>query len=146
MQIHYLNVDDFTIDTSYFKPYLARLNEQIETHSGVLNVVFVNNPYIQALNKTYRAKDKPTDVLSFNYKTEGRDFVSDLFGEVYVSVEMARAQASDHHHSLQDELIKLVVHGILHVHGYDHVEDEDYRDMFAIEKAVLGDIAGELLL
>lgn len=137
MEVKYLNQEEFKIDTAPFSAYTKKLAKSIVVMGGVLNVVFVNDKYIRALNKAYRGKDKPTDVLSFSY---GPD---ELIGEVYVSVETAERQAKDNKHSLSDELIRLIVHGILHVHGYDHEDDEDYKKMFAVEKKVLGKIAGE---
>ncbi len=138
MEVKYLNQEEFKVDVVPFSKYIKKLVAAIETQDGMLNVVFVNDKYIRALNKAYRGKDKATDVLSFSY---GPD---ELIGEVYVSVETAERQAKDHKHSLSDELIRLIVHGILHVYGYDHEKDRDYKKMFAVEKKVLGKIAGEL--
>ena len=143
MEVHYLNQKDFDIDTSVFLPYIKKLKDTIDTQKGGLNIVFVNDLYIRALNKSYRGKDVPTDVLSFNYDYDtGED---GLIGEVYISVETAVRQAKDHRHSFEDELSKLLVHGLLHLHGYDHEEDEDYKKMYELEKKVLGDIAGDFL-
>jgi len=143
MKLAYLNADEFKVDVTHFEPFVSLLMGEVECLNGVLNVIFVDDAEIQQLNREYRDKDRPTDVLSFNY--EGDMNASEVFGEVYVSVETAQRQAVDHKHSLHDELVKLVVHGILHVHGYDHEEDEEYREMYAVEKAVLGEIAGEMV-
>ncbi|MBU0705828.1 rRNA maturation RNase YbeY [Patescibacteria group bacterium] len=137
MEVKYLNQEEFRVDIAPFSAYIKRLSKSIELMDGVLNVVFVNDKYIRALNNAYRGKDAPTDVLSFSYGPDS------LIGEVYVSVETAERQAKDYKHSLSDELARLIVHGILHVHDYDHNEDEDYKEMFAVEKMVLGKIAGE---
>lgn len=136
MEVRYLNQKEFGIKVAPFAPTIKRLSGAIEVQDGILNVVFVNDKYIRALNKAYREKDEPTDVLSFSY---GPD---DLIGEVYVSVETAKRQAEELKHPLSDELIRLIVHGILHVHGYDHEKEADFRKMFAMEKKVLGDIVG----
>ncbi|MFH0838513.1 MAG: rRNA maturation RNase YbeY [Patescibacteria group bacterium] len=136
MEVKYLNQEELKVDTASFLSYINKLSESIEAMDGVLNVVFVNDKYIRALNKAYRGKDEPTDVLSFSY---GPD---DLLGEVYVSVETAGRQAKDQKHTLADELVRLIVHGILHIHGYDHEDDEDCKKMIATEKMVLGK-AGE---
>lgn len=141
MELNYLNHLDFKIEPKDFSFYLKQLENKTKLMEGVLNVVFVTDPYIQALNKAYRAKNKPTDVLSFNYQDQG----SDLLGEVYISVDTAKKQAAEHGHDLEDELIKLLVHGILHIHGFDHENDEDYKVMYALEKSVLGSIAGPFI-
>ena len=133
MEVKYLNQEEFEIETKPFSPYIKKLSKAIVVMGGKLNVVFVNDKYIRALNKAYRGKDKVTDVLSFEY---GPD---DLIGEVYVSVETAERQAKERK-PLSDELIRLIVHGILHIHGYDHEDDDDYKEMLAVEKVVLGKI------
>lgn len=138
-----MNQEEFSINSVIFEPFIERLESQIEMLEGILNVIFVNDAYIQSLNKAYRGKDAPTDVLSFNYE---HDPNSDLVGEVYLSVETARRQAIDHKHSFEDELIKLIIHGVLHVHGFDHEEDEDYKEMYEVEKSILGKIAGEYMV
>ena len=133
MEVKYLNQKEFGIKVTPFSPYITRLTDSIDVQDGLLNVVFVNDKYIRALNKAYRGKDEPTDVLSFSY---GAD---DLIGEVYVSTETATRQAKELKHSLSDELIRLIVHGILHVHGYDHEKEADFKKMFSLEKKVLGE-------
>lgn len=132
MEIHFLNHEEWKIDAGLFTPFAERLRKQVTEGPGVLNVVFVNDTYIHALNKRYRKKDAPTDVLSFTYNQDG------LIGEIYISVETAKKQAGDFGHSLADELSKLFVHGFLHIHGHDHENDADYRRMHAVECAVLG--------
>ncbi len=134
MEIKYLNQDEFNIEVGHFSSYLEKLSDSINLMDGILNIVFVNNQYIQSLNKAYRSKDVPTDVLSFFY---GED---DLLGEIYISAEKAKSQSIEYKHSLSDELIRLIVHGTLHIHGYDHENDEDYKKMLALEKKILGEI------
>ncbi|MFH1012526.1 MAG: rRNA maturation RNase YbeY [Candidatus Peregrinibacteria bacterium] len=131
MKIVFLNHQDWGIEPKAFKPLMARLKKAVDVHQGALNVVFVNDAYIRALNKQYRGQDEPTDVLSFTYG-EG-----DLLGEIYISVPMAKRQAEQFKHSLADELSKLFVHGFLHIHGHDHESDEDYERMKTIEDEVL---------
>jgi len=143
MQIDFINHQEFGIEVSGLKSYLKKLEKAIKTMEGLVNVVFVNDEYIQSLNKAYRGKDVPTDVLSFNYEEQGAG--EDLNGEVYISVDTAGRQAKDHGHSLMDEVAKLFVHGLLHIHGYDHVKDDDYKRMFAIEKQLLGKVAGKYI-
>ena len=144
MEVNYLNHEEFEIDVSPFAGYVGKLEGAVDTRDGDLNVVFVNDKYIRALNKAYRSKDKPTDVLSFIYDYDRDE--EGIIGEVYISVETAKRQAKDHKHPLSDELTKLVIHGILHVHGYDHEKDEDYEKMYKVEKGVLGKLAGEKML
>jgi len=143
MQIDFINHQEFGVELSHLRPFLKKLDKALDTMEGLINVVFVNDEYIRSLNKSYRGKDAPTDVLSFNYEAEGAG--EDLKGEVYISVDTANRQAKDHGHSLMDEVAKLLIHGLLHVHGYDHIKDSDYKRMFAIEKQVLGKVVGEYI-
>ena len=86
---------------------------------GAVTVVLVDDPYIRKLNHKYRHLDRATDVLSFGMDDDpGSE--GETLGDVYVSVDRARDQAARHHVSLDDELHRLVVHGCLHLLGYDH--------------------------
>ncbi|MFH0820668.1 MAG: rRNA maturation RNase YbeY [Candidatus Peregrinibacteria bacterium] len=135
MKIHFLNHREWGIDEKAFSPFILKLKKTIRVHEGDFNVVFVNDAYIRQLNKAYRGKNKPTDVLSFNYN----DDVEGLAGEIYISVDTAKRQAKDFRHPLQSELNKLFVHGFLHIHGYDHEKDADYKRMHSVECEVLGE-------
>jgi len=138
MVIEFINDQEWGIDTTPLAPLIERLQGAIDCHEGILNVVFVTDTYIQSLNKSYRDKDEPTDVLSFNYQGDSLGDNKDLIGEIYISVETAEKQAKERKHSLQDELNKLFVHGFLHVHGHDHEKDEDFEKMAKLEEKVLG--------
>ncbi len=134
MKVHFLNHREWGIDDRAFRSSILKLKKAIRVREGDFNVVFVNDAYIRRLNKAYRGKDKPTDVLSFNYD----DGAESLAGEIYISVDTAKRQAKVFKHPLQSELNKLFVHGFLHIHGYDHEKDADYKRMHAIECKVLG--------
>jgi probable rRNA maturation factor len=77
----------------------------------------VTDPEIHSLNRQYRGKDKPTDVLSFPLADALQSF---LLGDVVISIETAARQAQQRGHSLREELQILLIHGILHLLGYDH--------------------------
>ncbi len=87
-------------------------------HAAV-TVILVDDPYIRQLNHKYRHLDRATDVLSFNLD-DGTGPGHGALGDVYISVDRARDQAGRYHVSLDDELHRLVVHGCLHLLGYDH--------------------------
>lgn len=85
-----------------------------------ISVVFTNDDDVRQLNRSYRDKDKPTDVLSFS-QIEGEELVaSKALGDIVISVETAKRQAIEIGHSELDELYRLLVHGVLHLFGYDH--------------------------
>ncbi len=95
-------------------------------HAAV-TVVLVDDPYIRQLNHKYRQLDRATDVLSFNLDDDGPG--QEALGDVYISVDRARDQADRYHVSLDDELHRLVVHGCLHLLGYDHHNTSDRKVM-----------------
>lgn len=137
MDIQFINCKEWGIEPKSFTVYIKRLKKYIPDTEGVLNVVFVNDSYIRALNKRYRDNDKPTDVLSFSYINLIDLKNSGLIGEIYISVPTAEMQAKEYKWKLENELCKLFVHGFLHIFGYDHESDEDYKKMVRLEEEIL---------
>jgi len=108
-----------------------------------LGLVITSQEKVRQLNKSYRGKDEPTDVLAF-YMTSaaGETFVAPLdgllhLGEVIVSYPQAVIQAKEHRHSIKKELAILIIHGVLHLLGYDHEEPEQEHQMREREKEIL---------
>ena len=98
-----------------------------------LSLVLIGNSEMRRLNARYRHKDYPTDVLSF--PIEGTVAESGLLGDVILSVEKARQQAKERRHSLDLEMAALLIHGIVHLLGYDHERSaKDARAMGRVEK------------
>ncbi len=108
-----------------------------------LAIAVVSKPAIRRLNREYRGKDKATDVLSFS-RIESATPVSaepDL-GDVIVCWEMAKRQTREFHTTRPTEVQRLVVHGILHVFGYDHERGPaEARRMFALQESILRRLA-----
>ena len=105
-----------------------------------MTVVLVDDPYIRKLNHKYRHLDRATDVLSFGMDDDpGSE--GETLGDVYVSVDRAREQAARHHVSLDDELHRLVVHGCLHLLGYDHHTASQRKVMREKEQVYSADAA-----
>lgn len=102
--------------------------------STQVSLLLCNDDLIRELNRLYRGKDSPTDVLSFPQN----DPV--LLGDVVISLDTAARQASELGTNLQGEVERLLVHGLLHLLGYDHETDEGASVMRAREEAVLGGI------
>jgi probable rRNA maturation factor len=107
-----------------------------------LSIVLADDATVRALNREFRATDAPTDVLSFA-QAEGDAFTRPEdepphLGDVIVSMETARRQADEYGVMVQDEVAHLVVHGILHILGYDHEAPDDEREMRTREDAILG--------
>lgn len=107
-----------------------------------LSIVLADDPTVHALNRDYRNTDAPTDVLSFA-QSEGDEFTrpdgaAEHLGDVIISVDTARRQAAEYAVSVQDEVAHLLVHGVLHLLGYDHENAEDAAQMRQREDAILG--------
>ena len=101
-----------------------------------INIQLLSNEEIIKLNKEFRDKDYLPDVLSFDYRQE-KMFEHELSGEVFISLEKAKTQAKEKRHSLEDELTFLVIHGILHVLGYEHKNDKQEEEMKKFEELIL---------
>jgi len=138
MDIQFINSGKWGIEEKVFRPVVNRLKLQLPKTKGDLNVAFVSDREIHRLNKAYRHKDKPTDVLSFSYLGDLDPSGHPTLGEVFISVPTAKKQAPLYGNTLDDELMKLLVHGVLHVFGYDHERESDYRKMAKMERKILG--------
>ncbi|MCY8465120.1 rRNA maturation RNase YbeY [Bacillus atrophaeus] len=109
-----------------------------------VSVTIVTNDEIQQINKEYRGKDTPTDVISFALEEEGEDEVEivgaempPVLGDIIISVDRTREQAEEYGHSFLRELGFLAVHGFLHLLGYDHMTKEQEEEMFTKQKDLL---------
>jgi probable rRNA maturation factor len=110
----------------------ARFQENAE-----LTVVLTDDAQVHALNRQFRAVDAPTDVLSFPAGETDPDSGNLYLGDIVISIERAEAQARAEGHSLEDELRLLVVHGVLHLLGHDHADEEEKARMWAAQSEVL---------
>jgi len=119
------------------------------TSSVELGLVITNQERVRELNRSYRGEDRPTDVLAF-YMTSAAEetFVAPPdrvlhLGEVIISYPQAVIQAKEHRHSLKKEIAILIIHGVLHLLGYDHDKPEPERQMRVKEKEILSGIEEE---
>ncbi len=119
-----------------------KVGELYGVENGEVSVTLTNNEYIHTLNKQYRGIDRPTDVLSFALNESEEPVVEDgpdvnVLGDLVISVERAKEQAADYGHSVKREIAFLTVHGMLHLLGYDHMEEEDRIEMEAEQRFVM---------
>lgn len=112
----------------------------------IVSVSIVDNRYIHKINKKYRHIDRPTDVISFAFLDSENNYDKVLFspgpvvlGDIYISLEKAKEQAEEYGHSLHRELSFLFVHGLLHLLGYDHMNEEDEKEMFQLQEEILSE-------
>lgn len=126
-------------DYSYLDKVITLAMEQEKVENAVFSIVFVGSDRIQEINRVYRGKDSVTDVISFAFE-ETQDFVCPEFrflGEIYICIPRMEEQARDYGHSERRELSFLVVHGILHLLGYDHMKLEEEKIMFSRQEEIL---------
>ncbi|MEZ4460467.1 MAG: rRNA maturation RNase YbeY [bacterium] len=121
-----------------------------------LSVVLTDNEHIQALNAQWRDEDKPTDVLSFPLHEADADFTNvDSLGDIVISVEYAESLVTEHGHrdrvaqalgvapvslvwGIEEEIDFLLIHGLLHLIGHDHLEPDEEADMRSEERRLWG--------
>lgn len=120
-----------------------------------MSVTFVSNERSHELNLEYRDTDRPTDVISLEYKPETpilfdqvdlendpelAEMMSEFdayIGELFISIDKAKEQANEYGHSFEREMGFLAVHGFLHINGYDHYTPEEEKEMFTLQEEIL---------
>jgi len=147
MEIAINNLQQKTVITSSMEQIMLSVLQKTAEEYDIspnteVSLVLVNDEYIHGLNREYRNKDCPTDVLSFALNEGEEPVVIDgpeevLLGDIIISVETAMRQAMEYGHSLERELAYLTVHGILHLLGYDHMIEEEKQEMRREEEHVL---------
>ena len=118
--------------------------EKVDQEKCEISLSFVDEEKIRQLNKDFRSIDRVTDVLSFpieDFFNEDRENILEkpylMLGDVVICLDVARKQAYDLGHSFEREVMYLTCHSILHLLGYDHIEDDDKKIMRAKEKEVM---------
>lgn len=121
------------VDTRALKRTASALLEAIDEREASLSLTLVNDDAIRELNRLHRQKDRPTDVLSFPLEPE--PFAEErLLGDIVISVDTAKRQAGEYDAPLQNEIYRLLIHGLLHLLGHDHMEPDERAAMEAEER------------
>jgi probable rRNA maturation factor len=118
--------------------FVRRIAQASSSHADEVTVVLADDDEVATLNQRFRGKNKVTDVLSFPGGADPDGVTRQ--GDIVISVDRARQQASQRHHSLDEELRYLLLHGFLHLMGYDHETDDGEMDMeeHRLRRLVLG--------
>ena len=120
------------IDNSAIRSFTETLSTSVPDAAGrVFSVAFVSDGRMKQLNELFRGKSTTTDVLSFPYESDEFDPVKDNLGDIVISAEQAAKQAAENGLSLEAEIKQLILHGVLHLCGYDH--ETDNGEMNALE-------------
>lgn len=147
-----LNID-FLDETKEVKDEHIELVEKLLQHAATtlniedgseVSITFVTNETIHEINREYRDKDQPTDVISFALEELGEgeveivgEDIPRVLGDIIISTDRTKEQAQDYGHSFERELGFLAVHGFLHLLGYDHMTTEDEKEMFGKQDEIL---------
>ena len=118
----------------------ATLEHESIPDDSDLTIVLTDDEQLQDLNRDYRDVDAPTDVLSFPASEADPETGRRYLGDILISVQRAEEQAAAAAHPLEAELQLLVVHGVLHLLGYDHAEEEEKSRMWAVQSEVLASL------
>lgn len=122
---------------------LAALGAAYDDEEGPaeLSIVLADDELVHRLNREYRGKDKPTNVLSFALteaeEPEPEDGMPVMLGDIILAYETIAREASEQRKNLKDHMTHLVMHGVLHLLGYDHETDDEAEEMEALETRLL---------
>ena len=131
---------DFINSSHLERSVLVTLNHQGISPDSDLTILVDDDQRIQKLNNEYLSIDAPTDVLAFPADFTDPDTGHNYLGDVIISFPQAKSQAEKRGHSLEAEIQLLIVHGVLHLLGYDHLESEDKEIMWSAQSQVLSQV------
>ncbi len=126
------NLTRFTVDKTFFSGVAKKVLKGENKERDNISIAFVSPDEIQVLNKKYRKKDKPTDVLSFEKVSEFKDETA----EIIICPDVVREKTSDSKLPLKKELAKVLIHGILHALGYDHERSRKDEELMQTKEAL----------
>ena len=116
------------------------LNYQ-KLNNVIFNIIITDNNYIREINKEYRNIDAPTDVISFALE-DNMEYNLPMFrvlGDIYISIDKVKSQALEFGHSELREFAFLTIHGLLHLLGYDHMDENEEKIMFSLQEVILNE-------
>ena len=141
--MNYINVinkyNDGIEDQNTLEDFIKYCIKKLKLKNVMFNVIIVNNQEIHKLNKNYRNIDRPTDVITFALEDfyDGIKLSIRMLGDIYISYDKVISQANEYNHSKTRELCFLAIHGLLHLLGYDHMNKEEEKIMFSLQKELL---------
>lgn len=139
MEIEVSNLTEEIVDMNLINKVVNKTSDVLSVKNALVSLVFIDNKRIHEINKEFRGVDRPTDVISFAFMDEDINPANGFtnLGEIYISLEKAHEQASEYGHSFDRELSFLLVHGLLHLLGYDHMTEEEEKEMFGLQEEIL---------
>jgi len=133
------DIDRDILELDTLNDYVKYVVKELELDKCEFNIIIVDNKRIHEINREYRNVDRETDVISFaledNMDIKYDDFR--LLGDIYISIDKCYSQALEYGHSNVREICFLATHGILHLLGYDHMEESEEKEMFDLQNKLL---------
>ena len=138
IKVNLINEFEFTFKEEKIVKKIVKRICKVEKVKGkhVVSIIIVDNQKIHEINKQYRNIDRPTDVISFA-AIDGEETLPEEMGDIFISYEKIIEQAKEYEHSILREFAFLVTHGMYHLLGYDHMNQEDEKIMFAKQEKIL---------
>ncbi len=112
-----------------------------QIQNSIFNIIIVDEEKIQDINRDYRNKNSVTDVISFALEDDDTFIETDMriLGDIYICLKRCKDQSIEYGHSFLRELSFLTIHGLLHLLGYDHMNEEDEKVMFKLQEMILNE-------
>lgn len=142
MSIGIFNKTEEKIDKRFVRKVVKHTLKKMEAEKSEVNIIFVGLEEIHEINKTYRNVDRPTDVISFALEdTEDVTVYEErVLGDIYICLDKVHEQAKEYGHTEIREMAFLIVHGLLHLLGYDHMIKEEEKIMFGLQEEILNEM------
>ncbi len=128
------------INTAKWEKIASEILKKLNINNKNLDIIFTDEDFILDLNRKYLNHDYITDVIAFENTIDEPDFL----GEIYICLEQAQRQAPEFNNSFEEELLTLIIHGILHLVGYNDIEPDDKKIMFDKQNKIFQEIKHEL--
>ena len=123
---------DINIDCNDIENIIIKIMDHLDCRNQEVSILLTGDKYIRRLNQEFRSIDQPTDVLSFPQNADEDPYIPEevILGDIAVSLDIAKAQAKEHGLDFKEEVILLLIHGILHLLGYDHeISEQEEKQM-----------------
>ena len=142
MNTEYDIIDDYGYKNyDYLDKVLEYVINKLNIKNSYFSIIFIDDDKMHEMNKKYRGIDNTTDVLSFALNDNKRiDTPINTLGDIFVSIPKMISQSVCYCHSEKRELSFLVIHGLLHLLGYDHMKEEDEKIMFGLQNDILNEL------
>ncbi len=134
-----INQTDYEINVKELEDLLNYALKKEKIQNAEFNIIFVDNEKIKEINRQYRGIDKVTDVISFALEDDRTFPISDIrmLGDIFVSVDKMKTQAQEYGTGEKRECAFLIIHGLLHLLGYDHMTKDEEKIMFKRQEEIL---------